>query len=195
MEENMEKMTRARLEGVIGKIEDLRKAGRKTVCVAIDGRAASGKTTLAAALQNLYPAADVIHMDDFFLPPELRTPERYAEPGGNVDYDRFRAEVSEKIGSAFAYRRFDCSRMAMGESVPVKGGGLVIVEGSYALNPKLGLKADITVFSEIDPETQLARIKKRNGEAKAAVFAAKWIPLEEAYFDALNVRTRCDLII
>ena len=40
-------------------------------------------------------------MDDFFLRPEQRRPERFAEPGGNVDRERFAAEVLVHTGPAF----------------------------------------------------------------------------------------------
>ena len=89
--------------------------------IAIDGRCAAGKTTLAARLVKEL-GGDVIHMDDFFLPPALRTPERRSEPGGNVHYERFLTEVLPNLrsGRPFSYRRFDCSRMTLGEEIPVK---------------------------------------------------------------------------
>lgn len=59
--------------------------------VAIDGRSASGKTTLVNALAEQFHTS-VVHMDDFFLPVELRTPERFAMPGGNVHFERFQEE-------------------------------------------------------------------------------------------------------
>ena len=71
-------------------------AERERVLVAIDGGSASGKTTLGALLQSIY-ACPVFHMDDFFLRPEQRTPERYAQPGGNVDRERFWQEVLEPL--------------------------------------------------------------------------------------------------
>ena len=63
------------------------------VLAAIDGRCASGKTTLAAQLQQQFDGS-VIHMDHFFLRPHQRTPQRYQEPGGNVDRERFLEEFS-----------------------------------------------------------------------------------------------------
>lgn len=41
------------------------------ILIAIDGRCASGKTTLAAMVQKLYGSknCDVLHMDDFFFAP------------------------------------------------------------------------------------------------------------------------------
>ena len=52
-------------------------AGQGRVIVALDGRCASGKTTLAAELAKRY-GWSVVHMDHFFLRPEQRTLERYA---------------------------------------------------------------------------------------------------------------------
>ena len=51
--------------------------------LAIDGMAASGKSTLACKLAEEF-GGEVIHMDDFFLPMDLRTAERLEEPGGNA---------------------------------------------------------------------------------------------------------------
>ena len=67
----------------IARIETLL-AERDCVFVAIDGPCTSGKTTFAAMLNRRF-GGNVLHMDDFFLRPEQRTPERFAEPGGNVD--------------------------------------------------------------------------------------------------------------
>ena len=65
------------------------------VVVAIDGKCTSGKTTLAARLAEIYDC-NVFHMDDFFLRPEQRTPERFAQIGGNVDYERFRRKFCSR---------------------------------------------------------------------------------------------------
>jgi len=83
------------LEPLIRKIRSLTSEKDHTVVV-LDGFCASGKSTLAYFLQEIF-AARLIHMDDFFLPPEKRTPERFAQPGGNVDYERFRTEVIEHL--------------------------------------------------------------------------------------------------
>lgn len=88
-------------------LELLQKQGR--IVLAIDGRCASGKTTLANQLQKKL-GGTIIHLDDFFLRPEQRTPERYAEPGGNVDYERFEKEVLIPLKEErdFIYYPFDC---------------------------------------------------------------------------------------
>ena len=84
-------------------------AAQPRVLVAIDGRCAAGKTTLAASLQAQL-ACNVFHMDDFFLRPEQRTPERLRQPGGNVDFERFLTEVLRPLrdGAPVTYRPYDC---------------------------------------------------------------------------------------
>jgi hypothetical protein len=162
--------------------------------VAIDGRAASGKTTLAGTLQCACQAG-VVHMDDFFLPPELRTPARLAQPGGNIHAERFAAEVLPQLGRAFSYRRFSCETLQYDGVQNVPAGVWTVVEGAYSCRPDFGDYAAVRVFSDIAPEEQLRRIRLRDGEALAVVFAQRWIPLEERYFAAFPIRQRADLTL
>ena len=185
----------ARLLPLILRIEELKKK-KDRLLITLDGRCAAGKSTAAKLLEAFYPDAAVIRMDDFFLPPALRTGARYAEPGGNIHYERFREEVAPKAGKeGFSYRVFDCSAMAYGESRTVPLSSLTVVEGSYAGNPKLGLDPDLKVFFTVDPETQLSRIEKRNGPEAKKVFSEKWIPLEEAYFASSGIEKTSDLVL
>ena len=160
--------------------EELRVLPTGMRIIAIDGRCAAGKT-----------------MDDFFLPPALRTQERRSEPGGNVHYERFLTEVIPKLasGQAFSYQRFDCSRMAPGDWLPVQNNGFVFVEGAYSCHPVLGEYMDRKVFLDIDHETQTERIRTRNGEDILQDFLQLWIPLEEAYFQAFSLEENTDYII
>ncbi len=168
----------------------------KPCIIAIDGRAASGKTTLASCLQTI-TGAEVIHMDDFFLPSELRTEERLAEPGGNVHYERFTEEVLPCLSKreAFSYHIFDCSVMDYNGMRGVGDNLVRVVEGSYSLHPKYGNYADVTVFSEISPKEQLERIRKRNGKQQLEVFRNRWIPMEERYFNHCSIRDKADIKI
>jgi len=164
--------------------------------IAIDGRAAAGKTTLAAALQ-LILQASVIHMDDFFLPMELRSKERFLEPGGNVHYERFREEVLSFLRSdrKFSYRKFDCSCMDFNGEIQVEAGEWRIVEGSYSLHPVFGEYADLKIFCDVAPDEQMRRIEKRNGTRMAEMFRTRWIPLEEAYFEACSIKEKAGYVM
>lgn len=177
-------------------LEALEKLPKGVKIVAIDGRCASGKSTLAGQLATL-TGAGIIHMDDFFLPKDLRTEERLAESGGNVHYERFTEEILPfiKSGRAFSYRRFDCSRMEFGEERKIPAGTLRIVEGAYSCHPKLGDYMDIKVFCDVSVQEQKSRISQRNGKAALTVFLNKWIPLEEQYFREYAVRENADIIL
>lgn len=164
--------------------------------VAIDGRAAAGKSTLAAMLSDIL-GGSLLHTDDFFLPPELRTKERFAAPGGNVHYERFATEVLPYLANSegFSYRVFDCSAMALCGERTVGASAYRIVEGAYSLHPEFGDYADVTVFMDVEPDTQMARILARNGEKMAEMFRMRWIPMEEAYFAHCGIREKAELIL
>lgn len=177
---------------LVEKIEALgAKQGR--VVAALDGRCASGKTTLARELGERY-GWSVVHMDHFFPRPKQRTLERYAQPGGNVDYERFLEELLLPLrqGGAPVYRPFDCRTQALLEPIPFEPGPVVLVEGSYACHPALWEHYDLRAFLTIDPARQMERVTAREGEERARVFREKWIPLEEKYFAAYEVERRCD---
>ncbi len=166
------------------------------VTVAIEGGSASGKSTLGDLLQNVY-SANLFHMDDFFLQPHQRTPERFREIGGNVDYERFLEEVLKPLaqGRPFAYRVFDCSEMALGDTVEVQPNRLNIIEGAYSMHPKLCSGYDLSCFIAIDPDEQSERILRRNGPVMQQRFLNEWIPLEKRYFEGADVKARCTLIL
>lgn len=162
--------------------------------IAIDGNCASGKSTLAAHLAKCY-SASVIHMDDFFLPYALRTPERLQEPGGNVHYERFAKEVISHLhsGDSFAYSVFDCSIGDYNGQQTVAPSQLIIVEGAYSLHPFFHNPYDFTIFLSSSPEVQKTRILARNGETMYENFRTKWIPMEQHYFDTFQIAKQCHL--
>ena len=167
---------------------------KTTVLAAIDGRCASGKTTLAHQLQQEV-GCPVIHMDHFFLRPEQRTPERYQEPGGNIDRERFLEEVLIPLncGKSVSYRPFLCHSQQMGSPIEISTNRLVLVEGSYSCHPEFLPFYDLTVFLTVSPEEQMRRILIREEEGKAELFRTKWIPLEERYFHAFQTSKHCHL--
>ncbi len=166
------------------------------VIVSIDGRAASGKSTLAERLA-MTIGASIVRVDDFFLPPALRTEQRLDEAGGNIHYERFIAEVLPCLrgDEPFEYGIFDCQKMAICEKRWIIKSKIRIVEGSYSHHPRFGEYADVRVFVTVSPEEQIKRIFARNGEALAETFAEKWIPMEEKYFDTFSIKEKADVVI
>ncbi len=170
-------------------------AERSRVLIAIDGSCASGKTTLASTIAQCYDC-NVFRMDDFFLRPEQRTPQRLDQPGGNVDYERFREEVLIPIqsGAPFAYRPFDCSTWSLGEEIHVIPKKLNMIEGSYAHHPYFGQAYDLRVFLTVEPELRRQRILQRPAFLHERFFR-EWIPMEQRYFQEFQIAEGADLIL
>ena len=168
---------------------------KDTVIVAIDGKCTSGKTTLASKLAEIYDC-NVFHMDDFFLRPEQRTPERFAEVGGNVDYERFSEEVllPLKTGEAFSYRPFACSTFALAAPVAVTPQKLNVIEGTYSHHPYFRSPYDLKILLTVDEETQQQRILERPVFLHKRFFE-EWIPMENRYFDGFAIPSEADFII
>ena len=96
----------ARIAPILTRIAQLPKKPR--LLVTIDGPCGSGKSTLADALSAALNAP-IIRMDDFFLPHALKTPQRLAIPGGNVDLERLMQEVILPFAAGtHSPRRFPC---------------------------------------------------------------------------------------
>ena len=191
------KIDSARFASVVMEIENLiRNSDKECLIIGIDGRTGAGKTTISKFL-HLKFGGNLFHMDDFFLPPDLRTEKRLSEPGGNVHYERFLTDVLPYLGKeqAFSYPVFDCSRMRMGESRQVTGSGLTIVEGAYSCHPALGSYMTLQAFSDIDAQLQKQRILERNGKAGWENFQTRWIPMEEKYFAAFRIREQASVIL
>ena len=173
---------------------DRQMAAQERTTVVIEGGAGSGKSTLATLLGKIY-GCTVLHMDDFFLRAEQRTPQRYATPGGNIDHERFLTEVVTPLsrGETFRYRPFDCSSFTVGDGCDVTPSALTVVEGCYSMHPALGRYYDLAVWVDIEAQPQRSRIEKRNTPAFAARFFNEWIPLEQAYFAAFHTAAQCDI--
>lgn len=181
-----------KLEEIADLILDKSK-GREGFIVAIDGRCASGKSTLGNFLKERL-GCNLIHMDDFFLRPSQRTDDRLSQAGENIDHERFLEEVLMplKAGEDFSYRPYNCSKQALDEPIEVKKNKITIIEGSYSCNKALWEHYDLRIFIDVDKDTQLERIKLRDGEEYSKVFVSKWIPLEESYFKTFDISNRCD---
>lgn len=179
---------------IIHRIDSLLAEGNE-ITVAIDGSSGSGKSTLAGDLSKIYDC-NVFHMDDFFLRPEQRTAERMQEIGGNVDYERFRHEVLEKLkkNQEFSYQIYDCSQGRLTDYIKVSPKKLNIIEGVYSMHPTLRDYYDLKIFLCIDAKTQIQRILERSGEHMLQKFINEWIPMENEYFSKMKIPEICDLI-
>ena len=165
------------------------------VLVAIDGPCTAGKTTLGDALHKSL-GGNLFHADDFFLRPEQRISARYAEVGGNIDYERMRDEllVPLRAGKPFSYRPFLCGEMRLGESVDIEPARLNVIEGSYSMHRFFGDVYDLKIFLDIEPALQHARVLARPAQLHRRFFE-EWIPMENRYFNDWQIAQGCDLVL
>ena len=179
---------------LLEKTAECKKNGQ-TCLIAIEGNSGAGKSTFAARIADK-AGASLYHTDDFFLPPELRTPERLAIPGGNIDSERLLTELIAGImsGRNFAYRVFSCKDASYSRCEAV-WNPINILEGVYSAHPLWQAQIDYKLFLTVSPELQQERILHRNGAAKLRDFTEKWIPLENKYFSFFQIREQCDLIV
>ena len=194
------------LDNILGRIEAAQKNNRRLLLV-IDGKWGSGKTTLSERLCERY-GCSVFHIDDFYLPIIMQTPEVMKEPGGNIDFDRFLSEVIKPLesGDAVAYRPFVCRNQAYADTKLMPAEKINIIEGTYSCHQRLrgayerlcgheaatGSMKLIRIFLDVDDKTQIERIRTRVGEQRLKMFEEKWIPREEEYFKVCSVREYCE---
>lgn len=163
--------------------------------ISIDGRCASGKTTLSTLLKQIYDC-NVFKMDDFFLQQYQRTKERFESPGENVDHERFETEILIPLSKheAVKFRKFNCSTMSIEPSILIPYKPFNIIEGSYSMHSSLQKYYDFSVFLTVNKDEQIERLKKRNPKMFNN-FIQRWIPLEEAYFNTFSIQDKCNIQI
>lgn len=170
--------------------------GDEPILIAIDGHCGSGKSTLADKIKEDYDC-NIFHMDDYFLPIDMRTKSRLEEPGGNVHYERFKVEIIKPLQKSrdIYYRPYDCGVGSFSSCSIIPFKRLNIIEGSYSMHPSIASYYDLKIFLEIDSKEQIRRIKIRNGEDKIENFLKKWIPMENLYFSTYYIKDKSDIVI
>lgn len=163
--------------------------------ISIDGRCASGKTTLSHLLKQIYDC-NVFKMDDFFLQPHQRTKERLESPGENVDHERFEQEVLIPLSKHedIKLRKFNCSTLSIQSAHLIPYKSFNVIEGSYSMHSDLQKYYSYSVFLTVSKEEQLSRLEKRNPNMLNN-FIQRWIPLEELYFKTFSIQDICDIKI
>ncbi len=176
-------------------LQKINAISKENIIIAIDGHAGAGKTTLANELAKRIEC-NIIHMDDFFLPFDMRTKERFSEAGGNIHYERLKSEVIDNLAKdEFSYHIFNCSSGKLEDKITVKKKKITLIEGSYSMHPYFGDVYDLKIFCDISPKEQKARILARDGKEKSERFVSVWIPMENRYFDEYKIKENCDITV
>jgi uridine kinase len=169
------------LAEIADQILELIDSGAPTPIILVDGRTGSGKTTFAAALQNLLfqkgeSAPRVIHMDDLY--------EGWDGLQAGVDYliRQILSPLSRREGAS--WQEYD---WAAGERSGLwrefRGGTPLIIEGVGSLSRIAAEQADVTVWLEADQAVRQARIAARNAEGDGdGSWFAMWTAQEADFY-------------
>ncbi len=143
--------------------------GVQTPIILIDGRAGSGKTTLATKLQQqLFSEGEslprVIHMDDLYL--------GWNGLAAGVDYLNRQILRFLQRGETAHWQKFNWQTEQRDEWIEFSGGTPLIVEGVGSLNRFAAEIAQLKVWLEVPEETRHQRWLQRDGHK----FDDNWAP-------------------
>ncbi len=161
--------------------------------IALEGKCASGKTTIAHQCNN----ATILHTDDFFLPENKKTKARLAEIGGNINYELIK-ETLEAIKKAWendekiiTIQAYDCEKeIYYSKDIELKDK--ILFEGVYSYHPFFNNLIDKCAYLFVKQSTQIERIMLRE---KVELYLNEWIPLENKYFEKYKFLDNADIII
>ena len=157
-------------------------AGR-VVC--IDGPAGSGKTTLAAALADVVPDAQVVHCDEMLQ-------GWRGLPGLAASVERLLAPLAS--GGVGSWRRWDWAGDDWAEWHSVDPGGLLVLEGVGCWSPAIAPLVGCLVWVEAAPDLRLSRGMARDGEEMRPQWL-QWRIDEDELFARLLTRAHADVVV
>ncbi len=162
----------------------------KTMLIGVDGVGGAGKTTLSEYIKSNLDDVTIVQLDDFYLP-EL----------GRANRERVLQQVFiplEKNTTA-NYQIYDWVNDSHEKIVSINPGGIVVVEGVYALHPDFANRYDFMVWincpQEIGFKRGIERDKIRDGVDNSDKWLNIWMPKEKEYVESKNPQQYADYIL
>ena len=180
------------------KIADIPPKHRQRI-IGIDGGGGAGKTTFASMLQKEITGSYVVKIDDFYRPPQLRTPlvsVKVINP--NFDWGRLKTLVLEAVknNKYISYQLYDFKAGTLsGDIIRIPNEATIIVEGVWSLQPDFIHFYDYRIWLEAPADIRLERGVAREGETMREVWEQEWIPIDEHYQETYQPHLRADCVI
>jgi uridine kinase len=143
------------------------------------------------------PDAEIVHVDDFYLPSRLRSKNAAESIAADFDLQRLRQQVLEPLSrdEPGYFQQYDWIRDELAGFKSVPAGGVVIIEGIYALLPPLTDCYDYRIWVECPYEMRLARGLARDGESARDLWVNRWMPAEDRYVRTFQPQKKADLVV
>ena len=161
--------------------------------VALDGRSASGKSTVAGVLAAELDVA-MVDCDDFYAGGSLaewqaRSPAEKAD--WCIDWRRLRAEAVEPLlaGRTATWRPFDwdAGHGLADHWTARKPGPVLVLDGAYSARPELADLVDLAVLVALEDDGERRRrLRARDGNDDVAAWQAVWDEAEDHYFRSVR---------
>ena len=186
------------VDHVLHAVQECR-TGTGTTLVGIDGPGGAGKSVLAASIARKDARVSVVPIDDFYVPrgKRMRGRDAVLVPWKNVEVSRLRQEVLQPLtaGKEGSYRRYDWGSDALAERRGIPAGGLVLVEGVYALMRPLTDYYHFKVWMDCPRELRLERGLARDGQEALGQWKDQWMPAEDRYASTQRPMDLADLVL
>jgi uridine kinase len=183
------------------RIRELAKGRTEPLIVALDGRSAVGKSTLAARVAPMVDAL-VIDGDDFYSGRSSAEWDAMTPPekvDACIDWRRQRGVLEALSRSETAsWHPYDWAsddgRLAR-HSITADPAPVVVLDGAYSARPELADLLDLRVLYEAPAELRKARLIQREGADYREEWNARWDQAEDWYFTQIMTPERFDLIL
>jgi phosphoglycolate phosphatase len=182
---------------------------KKPIVLGINGVDASGKTIFAEALRAYLEhcgyQTQMLHMDDFHNPKEIRYKD--TSPEGYIDYafdlNGLHSIITETkrngIDKEFLVLDLDLDTYTKKLTVRTTRNTIIILEGVLLYRPPINNLIDYRIFLDIDFIEVLKRVTIRDVPKYGAEFLNKYreryIPAQKIYLQKFNPEQLCDLVI
>ncbi len=183
-----------------GRIASLRAVMPAPVLVALDGRSAAGKSTLAQQVA-ARTAALAIDGDDFYRGGDdafwqARSPAEKVDLV--IDWRRQRALLTKlRQGEPARWQPYDweADDGRLGAEVHVGPAAVVILDGAYSARPELADLFALRALLHVPRPVRRERLLRREGERYRAEWEARWAEAEDLSFERLMPPESFDLVL
>lgn len=167
-----------------------------TTLIGIDGLAGSGKSTLASKLASVFSDVQIVVLDNFYK--SIKASDSLSDKAAYDAYFDWQRLIKEvliplSMNEESCYMKMDWDTGRMSEIETVKPGGVVIVEGVYAMRPEIRCFYDLKFYVETPKRQRKSRIDNRKYPDESWV--SHWMGLEDWYFNNQNPHLYVDLVI